>query len=344
MARSLCAIMATTEFGIHMILRRTATIPFVAMMIATIVIFFAANQVSYARKGRQPNGAVYNNTIIIQTFLKSYEAFTGAIDGKCGDATKTAINALTQKPTSAPCSAQFLNSLVDTIMSSAADAIRGKRDAPDSLSSMLKSIEDNLVTEMRNNRSDIITHLDTNTDTKKDGMQALIAAIDRTHESNIATIATTASSIIIAISLIITMIQIRMAYMNHKEAINRTTFNNYLIEAINNPILANPPNFKEKYNVPAETIGDGEKAKEDFQKYEWFVSMMVFSMREILEVNPKSSYWINIAKRQFRRHLAYIEWRRDKDKNVPNNFIKEAGTQINGIIDKLITEKHENKC
>jgi hypothetical protein len=152
------------KFGAHMIPQRTATTPFVTMMFAAVVIFFACNQVSYARKGAQTNYTVYNNTRIIQSFLKRAVNFTGKIDGICRTETETAIRAyidtLSQKPNGAPCSAQFLNALIDTIMSSAADAIRRKNDAPaDSLSSTLKRIEDNIVNEIRETRSDIMSTL-----------------------------------------------------------------------------------------------------------------------------------------------------------------------------------------
>ena len=77
----------------------------------------------------------------------------------------------------------------------------------------------------------------------------------------------------------------------------------YLKLSLEYPKLAFPRNTTE-INLESQEIGG---CKVQFEKYEWFVSSMLASMRLLLEASPHHSSWRKIAVLQISYHWRYIE-------------------------------------
>jgi hypothetical protein len=342
------------EFGVHMTRQRPATTRFVMMMVAAVVILFDCQNTSHARSRPKAKYTGQVSTMLIhniQFFLSktgcdtgnNTYCYTGNIDGMCGPQTKLAINTyigmLPHKPNGAVCSGPFLNSLMDTILLSHAIHQTDDTVTINLLPSKLDSIKEDILKEINKTHPDIIapTPKDTVLSSKIDD---IIKAIDRTQDL-ITPIAASLSAVgvvlSVAFSLHIALRQIDKAYKNHKEAISRTTFNYYLSEALKNPIFASPHLFADLYDIPNKKI---DKNPITFRQYEWFVSIMIFSMREILDVNKGEKYLEKIVERQLGFHLKYLNWRKPQE---PPNFITEAGEPINSMIENLNDMENKKK-
>jgi hypothetical protein len=266
--------------------------------------------------------------------------FLGAAPRRSSGLFNKYIGTLTQTSKGAVCSGPFLKSLMDTIL--IAHSIHQTDDTVtiNLLPSKLDSIKDDILKEINKTHPDIIAPMAPNDTVLSSKIDDIIKAIDRTQDL-ITPFAATLSAIgvvlSVAFSLHIALRQIEKADKNHKEAISRTTFNYYLSEALKNPIFASPHVFADLYDISNKKI-DGNPLM--FRQYEWFVSIMIFSMREILSVNKDDKYLEKIVERSLGFHLKYLKWRRPQE---PPNFITEAGEPIKSMIDKLIDMENNKK-
>lgn len=167
-------------------------------------------------------------------------------------------------------------------------------------------------------------------------MTTLLHRIEKHHDVLAIFISGTSAFCFIA-SLVIALISLALARRNQKEAVARGIFNDYLKTAMQNPMFAYPPRFNQEYDLPNRLMGSGESGPKHFEEYEWFVSLLVFSMKEILEIFGKDFYWRETAKRQLGYQTDYFIWRR----SLPDpDFVSLAGGQVKQLIDELIDERH----
>jgi hypothetical protein len=115
------------------------------------------------------------------------------------------------------------------------------------------------------------------------------------------------------------------------EATARNIFNDYLKQSITYPAYSYPITYASKINYNRRTFCG---KKEAFEQYEWFVSLMIFSMKELLDIYGKDRYWRMTAHRQLSYHAAYLRW--IKTQPDDHNFVKLAGTKVNNMIDEIL--------
>lgn len=148
----------------------------------------------------------------------------------------------------------------------------------------------------------------------------------------------------VIITAIFAAVQLAKAKRNQKESTARNIFNDYLKKSLDNPILAYPSKFSFMIDLDNKTI-NGSLA--EFERYEWYISLLIFSMKEILDILGKDKYWKLTVKRQLGYHVDYFIWRRknfklDKEAYVENDFIELAGDKVNSIINEIIKRRDSN--
>jgi hypothetical protein len=151
---------------------------------------------------------------------------------------------------------------------------------------------------------------------------------------SISAVAGCVTAVCFVVSIIVAVIQIIKANRTSTESTARTIFNNYLAHAFNNPIFAYPSSYKCKFDLEHRKV-DG--TLDGFERYEWFVSIVVFSMREILDFLSHDEYWETTAKAQLSYHIDYFVWRRQQ--KIEADFARLAGSKVNVIIDRLIATR-----
>ena len=100
------------------------------------------------------------------------------------------------------------------------------------------------------------------------------------HQPGITAITGAITAACFTASVFVAKFQISKAWRSQKEATARTIFNDYLSKALTNPILAYPQTYPEKFDLATKKLNGSIK---EFERYEWFVSILILAMREILD-------------------------------------------------------------
>ncbi len=105
----------------------------------------------------------------------------------------------------------------------------------------------------------------------------------------LANIATCAAAIIAIIAAFIAYHQINISRQETRKSTAFNSYNQYLLLCINNPEYA-------------EGMGKPSQRTVEYSKYRWFVSTMLFSFEQILDVQPEDKEWEKTILSQLKRH------------------------------------------
>ena len=98
--------------------------------------------------------------------------------------------------------------------------------------------------------------------------------------ASISAIAGSVTALCFGISLCIAWRQINKARQTQAETTARNIYNDYLVQSFNNPVFSYPLTYLDKFDFNNKKVNG---TIEDFERYEWFVSILITSMREILD-------------------------------------------------------------
>ena len=110
-------------------------------------------------------------------------------------------------------------------------------------------------------------------------------------------------------------------------------------KAIEYPVLAYPLGHTERFDYDKKTVLDasGQPDSREFERYEWFLSYLLKTSREILEHYSHDQFWKKSIRRNIRYHKAYSAKRRQSQ--LPNDYIALSGPDVNRLIDEILAEK-----
>jgi hypothetical protein len=109
----------------------------------------------------------------------------------------------------------------------------------------------------------------------------------------LAAVATVAAAFFALVALVGVTFQIRASRSIEREAIAHQIWRDYLVLAFENPNFAAPNLTK-------------IRAEGTLEKYEWFVSVMLYGAEQILMSRARSRPWKNVIRDQIRYHYDYI--------------------------------------
>jgi len=144
-------------------------------------------------------------------------------------------------------------------------------------------------------------------------------------------VATIVSAAGFVVSICVALYQIDRARHVQKSAAASQLWDTYLGRALNYPHFAYPPNFTEKFDFSAATF-DGEK--EEFERYEWFVSAYLQTADETFAEYDASHHRVEMVFRNANYHRAYLKWRRTK--NMPNDYIDSLSPRLKQLISRVV--------
>jgi hypothetical protein len=151
----------------------------------------------------------------------------------------------------------------------------------------------------------------------------------------LADIATILAAAIGGAAIAITWMQVSSGRATQREATAHGWFHDYEVRCFENPRFANPELAKIDF---VEGTFDGEK--ESFEKYEWFVSLMLNAGEAILNVRPTSD-WKNSVKSQIKFHHAYLNSDRvRKARHIEQNY----GKKFQKLIGRALSEARDDEA
>jgi hypothetical protein len=154
-----------------------------------------------------------------------------------------------------------------------------------------------------------------------------------TNQPGVTAITGAVTALSFVISVCIALYQINKARQTQMETTARNIFNDYLKKAFEYPIFSYPPTHLDQFDFTERTFSG---SLVEFERYEWFVSILIVAMREILDFLSHDKYWEMTARTQLSYHKNYLNWRRNQGEQ--DNFIKLAGENVNKIIDSIVNE------
>jgi hypothetical protein len=139
--------------------------------------------------------------------------------------------------------------------------------------------------------------------------------------------------------VLIAGLSLRRAALNQRSLTAATSWHVYLKLAFDNPILSYPPKFINRFDFDNKSIEDkdGQRNAELFEQYEWFVSILFVTARDIFLHNPNDIYWKVTIERNIRYHSEFIRWRRSNNNSL-TDFLRNAGPEVEKIIARIIVE------
>ena len=131
-----------------------------------------------------------------------------------------------------------------------------------------------------------------------------------------ANIATCAAAIIAIIAAFIAYYQIKSSRQETRKSTAFNSYNQYLLLCINNP------QYADGMEKPSQRT-------EHYSKYRWFVSTMLFSFEQILDVQPQDEEWEKTIISQLKLHKEHL-----KSSRTVNE--KEWSDELHILITKAI--------
>ncbi len=112
----------------------------------------------------------------------------------------------------------------------------------------------------------------------------------------------------------------------------------FLQKAIEYPALAYPPGHADRFDYTAKTIVNDEckPDKREYERYEWFLSYLLKTARQILEHFSADEFWKKTIRRNIRYHKTYLALRREA--KSPDDFIELSGPEVTRLIDEVLRE------
>jgi hypothetical protein len=148
------------------------------------------------------------------------------------------------------------------------------------------------------------------------------------------------SAVIVSLSLPTSLaVAVYTIYRNHKiqQSLKaQDLWSTYLQKAID-PALAYPAGCAKRFDYKARTVLNAENKpdKDEFERYEWFVSYLLLTSKEILQHFPHDDFWIKTVGNQIRSHKAYFVQRIGK----PDDFVALSGSDVKPLIDEVLREE-----
>ncbi|MBK0030954.1 hypothetical protein IBT47_01540 [Erwinia sp. S43] len=135
----------------------------------------------------------------------------------------------------------------------------------------------------------------------------------------LANLATIAAVIVGIIAAWIAFRQIKSSAEESKRSTANQIYQQYLLLCFENPSFTNG-------------LTKPSRKNEKYSKYCWFISTMLFSFEQILEINSNDSQWIDTIESQLVRHAKHLK----VSSTVRNGHWDE---RLNKIIKKVLAEQ-----
>lgn len=132
-------------------------------------------------------------------------------------------------------------------------------------------------------------------------------------------------SIIAVVAAYIAVKQLRLAKTESRVTNAKQIYKEYLLLAINNPTLSSP--YEENYLAI-------KQKKIRYEKYEFYVSYMLFASEEILELTEYDFEWEETLKTQIKYHYYYLN-----EKKKDKIYFKMYSDNLNKLIKEAIDEE-----
>lgn len=149
------------------------------------------------------------------------------------------------------------------------------------------------------------------------------------------------SAVIVSLSLIASLF-VAVYTINRNRKIQQSLkaqdlWSTYLQKAIEYPALAYPAGHVPRFDYDAKTVlnAEGKADKDEFERYEWFVSYLLLTSKEILQHFPHDDFWIKTIQNQIRYHKRYFAQRKGR----PDDFVALSGSDVKPLIDGVLREK-----
>lgn len=146
--------------------------------------------------------------------------------------------------------------------------------------------------------------------------------------------------IILFLSLVVAIIALLVNRKTQQRLKAQDLWSTYLQKAIEYPFLAYPPGHAENFDYDAKTVrnDDGKPDRREFERYEWFLSYLLKTSKEILEHYSHDDFWTKTIRRNIRYHKKYLA-QRTKEELDDDDYIRLSGTAVNHLIDEILMEK-----
>lgn len=114
--------------------------------------------------------------------------------------------------------------------------------------------------------------------------------------------ATMATAIVAVIALFIAIIQILVGKHEARLGVAKSIYKDYLAIAMQNPRFSSA-----SYPINSPMIHEISKDHEEYERYEFYVSYLLFAAEEILNLTRNSSEWRSALQAQLRYHALYLQ-------------------------------------
>jgi hypothetical protein len=146
-----------------------------------------------------------------------------------------------------------------------------------------------------------------------------------------------------------TLYQLHRSREAQREAKAQDYWSIYLAKAIELPALAYPKGHQDIFKYADEKIMIGDTKgmgaaeidqmhRREFERYEWFVSLLLGTSRLILQQFRNDDYWWTTIQRNIAYHAQYLAYRRSKTK-TDEDYIFSYGAEVKDIVKRVIGEK-----
>jgi hypothetical protein len=147
------------------------------------------------------------------------------------------------------------------------------------------------------------------------------------------------SAVVLFLSLIVAIGALFVNRKTQQRLKAQDLWSTYLQKAIEHSALAYPPGHGENFNYDAKTVlnAEGKPDKREFERYEWFLSYLLKTAREILEHYSHDEFWKKTIRRNIRYHEAYLA-KRKRVVLPDDDYIALSGREVNRLIDEILKE------
>lgn len=109
-------------------------------------------------------------------------------------------------------------------------------------------------------------------------------------------IAEIVTAVVALSALFIAITQLRQNKANQRESTAKEIYKEYLKMAVEYP----------RHAYPTKEFIENIRGKEEFDRYTWFVSYMLFACDEILTLSKERKLWRKVVKEQLWFHISYL--------------------------------------
>ena len=114
--------------------------------------------------------------------------------------------------------------------------------------------------------------------------------------------ATIATAIVAVLALFIAIVQILVGKHEARLGVAKSIYKDYLALAMQNPKFSSA-----SYPIESPRLHEISKDHEEYERYEFYVSYLLFAAEEILHLTKNSSEWRSALQAQLRYHALYLQ-------------------------------------